>query len=65
MKHVRGRRGVYSVLVGKPEGKRALWRPRRRWEVNNVMDHQEVGCSGMKLIDLAQDTDKCKALAMW
>ena len=36
------RRGVYSVLVGKPEGKRPLWRPRRRWENNIKMDHQEV-----------------------
>jgi hypothetical protein len=44
------RRGVYRVLVGKPEGKRAL---RRRWEDNIKMDLQEVGCGGMDWIDLA------------
>ena len=38
------RRGVYRVLVGKPEGKRLLGRPRRRWEDNIKMDLQEVGC---------------------
>jgi hypothetical protein len=38
------RRGVYRVLVGKPEGKRSLGRPRRRWEDNIRMDLQEVGC---------------------
>jgi hypothetical protein len=37
-------RGVYRVLVGKPEGKRPLWRPRRRWEDNIKADLQEVGC---------------------
>jgi hypothetical protein len=41
------RRGVYGVLVGKPEGKRSLWRPRCRWEDNIKMDLQEVGCGGM------------------
>jgi len=48
------RRGVYRVLVGKPEGKRPLGRPRHRWE-NITMDLQEVGCGGMDWIDLAQD----------
>jgi len=38
------RRDVYRVLVGKPEGKRPLGRPRRRWEDNIKMDLQEVGC---------------------
>jgi hypothetical protein len=38
------RRGVYMVMVGKPEGKRPLGRPRRRWDVNIKMDLQEVGC---------------------
>ena len=38
------RRGVYRVLVGKPEGRRPLGRPRRRWEDNIKMDLQEVGC---------------------
>ena len=42
------RRGVYKVLVGKPEGKRSLRRSRRRWEYNINMDHQEVECGGMK-----------------
>jgi hypothetical protein len=40
-------RGVYKFLVGKPEGKRSLGRPRRRWEDNNEMDLQEVVCAGM------------------
>ena len=52
------RRGIYSVLVGKPEGKRPLGRPRRRWEDNMKMDLQEVGCGGMDWIELAQDRDK-------
>jgi len=43
-------RGVYRVLVGKPEGKRSLGRPRRRWEDNIMMDLQEVGCGGMDWI---------------
>ena len=42
-------RGVYRVLVGKPEGKRQLGRPRRRWEDNIKMDLQEVGCGGCGL----------------
>ena len=42
----RERRGVYGVLVGKPEGKRPLGSPRRRWEDNIRMDLQEVGCGG-------------------
>jgi len=41
------RRGVYRVLVGKPEGKSTLGRPRRRWEDNIKMDLHEVGCGGM------------------
>ena len=44
------RRGVYRVLVGKPEGKRPLGRPRRRWEDNNMLDLQEVGCGGDGLV---------------
>jgi hypothetical protein len=47
------RRGVYRVLVGKPDGKRPLGRPRRRWEDNIKMDLQEVGCGGMDWIELA------------
>ena len=55
------RRGVYRVLVGKPEGKRLLGRPRHRWE-DIRMDLQEVGCRGMNWIKLAQDTDRWRAL---
>jgi hypothetical protein len=50
------------VLVGKPEGKRQLGRPRRRWEDNFKMDLQEVGCGGMDWIELAQDRDRWRAL---
>jgi hypothetical protein len=52
----------YRVLVGKPEGKRPLGRPRHRWEDNNKMDLQEVGCGGMDWIELAQERDKWRAL---
>ena len=52
------RRGVYRVLVRKPERKRALGRPRRRWEDNIKMDLKEVGCAGMDRIELAQDRDR-------
>jgi hypothetical protein len=56
------RRGVYRDLVGKPEGKRPLGRPRRRWKDNIKMDLQEVGRGGMDWIDLAQDRDKWREL---
>jgi len=55
-------RGVYRVLVGKPEGKRPLGRTRLRWEDNIKMNLQDVGCGGMYWIDLAQDRDRCRAL---
>ena len=55
-------RGVYRVLVGKPEGKRPLGRPRRRWEDNIKLDLQEVGCGDTDWIELAQDTDSWRAL---
>jgi hypothetical protein len=45
------RRDVYRVLVGKPEGKRPLGRPRRRWKDNRKMDLEEVGCGGMDWIE--------------
>jgi hypothetical protein len=47
-------RSMYRVLVGKPEGKRPLGRPRHRWEDNIYMDFQEVGCGSMDWIELAQ-----------
>jgi len=50
------------VLVGKPEGKRPLGRPRRKWEDNIMMDLQEVGYKGMDWIDVAQDRDRWRAL---
>jgi hypothetical protein len=50
------------VLVGKPERKRPLGRPRRRWENNIKMDLQEAGCEGMGWLDLAQDRDRWRAL---
>ena len=55
-------RGVYRVLVGKPEGKRPLGRPRRRWEDNIKMDLQELGCGGMDWIGLVQDRNRWRAL---
>ena len=51
-------RDVYRVLVGKPEGKRPLGRPRRRWENNIKIDLQEVGWGAMDWIELAQDRDR-------
>jgi hypothetical protein len=60
--HMGERRGVYRVLVGKPEGKRSLWRPRHNWEDNIKMDLQDVGCWGMDWIELAQDRDRWRAL---
>jgi hypothetical protein len=57
----RERRGVYRVLVGKPEGKRPLGRLRRRWENNIKMDLQKVGCGIMDWIELAQDRERWQA----
>ena len=56
------RRGVCSVLVGKPEGKRPLGRPRHRREDYIKMDLQEVGCGSVDWIDLAQYRDRWRAL---
>jgi hypothetical protein len=54
--------GVYRVLVGKPEGKRPLESPRRRWEDNIKMNLQELGCGGMDWIELAQDRDNWRTV---
>jgi len=56
------RRGAYGALVGKPEGKRPLGRPRRRWE-DIMMGRQEGGCGGIDWIELAQDRDRWRAPA--
>jgi hypothetical protein len=55
-------RGVHRVLVEKPEGKRPLGRPRRRWEDNIKIDLQEVGSETMDWIDAAQHRDKWRVL---
>ena len=55
-------RGLYGVLLGKPEGRRPLGRPRHRWVDNIRMDLQEVGCEYMDWIGLAQDRDKWRTL---
>ena len=55
-------RGVYRVLVGKPEGKRPLGRPSRRWVHNIRMDLQEVGCGYMDWIGVAEDRDSWRTL---
>ena len=55
-------RGVHRVLVGKPEGKRPLGRPTRRWEDNIMMDLQEEGGSCGDWMELAQDRDRWRAL---
>jgi len=54
--------GVYRVFIGKPEGRRPLGRPSRRWEDNIKMDVQEVGCGYVDRIELAQDRDRWRAL---
>jgi len=56
------RRGVYRVLVGKPEGKRPLGRPRRRWEDNIKVHLEQVRCGDTDWIELAQDRDRWRAL---
>ena len=53
---------MYRVLVGKPEGKRPLERPRRRWVDNIRMDLEEMGCGYMDWIGLAQDRDRWRTL---
>ena len=55
-------KGVYRVLIRKPEGKRPLGRPKRRWVDNIRTDLQEVGCGYMDWIELAQDRDTWRTL---
>ena len=60
--HMGEERGVYRALVGKPEGKRPLGRPRRRWVHNIRTDLEEVGCSYVDWTGLAQDRDRWRTL---
>jgi hypothetical protein len=55
-------RNAYRILVGKPEGKRPLGRPRCRWEDDIKIDLREIKWDGMESIDLAQDRDQWRAL---
>jgi hypothetical protein len=55
-------KNAYRILVGKPEGKRPLGKPRRRWVDNNKMDLREIGWGGMDWIELAQDRDQWRTL---
>jgi hypothetical protein len=59
---MREMRNAYKSLVGKPEGKRPLGRPRRRWENNIKMDLREIGFGGVDWIHLAQDRNRWRAL---
>jgi hypothetical protein len=54
-------RGAYNILVGRPEGRRPLGRPRRRWEDNIEMDLREIGFGDVDWINLARDRDTCRA----
>jgi hypothetical protein len=60
--HMREKRNAYRIFEGKPEGKRPLGRPRRKWVDNNKMNHREVGWDGMDCVDLAQGRDQWGAL---
>jgi hypothetical protein len=56
-------RGAYRILVGRPEGRRPLGRPRRRWE-DNIKMNLQVGLGGMDWIDMAQDRDRWRTLVI-
>jgi hypothetical protein len=63
--HVEGMgevRGAYNILFGRPEGRRPLGRPRRRWEDNIKMDLREIGFGDMDWINMAQDKDRWRAV---
>jgi len=60
--HMGEERGVYRVLLGKPEGRRPPGKPRCRWVDNTKVDLQEVGCGYMDWIGLTQDRDRWRAL---
>jgi hypothetical protein len=55
-------RNAYKILVGKPEGKRPLGRPRRRWYDNIIMDLREIGLEGMDFIHLAHGREQWRVL---
>jgi hypothetical protein len=57
-------RGAYNILVGRPEGRRLLGRPRRRWEDNIKMDLREIGFGDMDWINWAQNRDRWRALVI-
>jgi hypothetical protein len=59
--HMREMNGAYKILVGKPEGRRPLGRPRSRWEDNIMMDLREIGFGDVDWIHLAQDRDRWRA----
>jgi hypothetical protein len=56
--HMGEKTNACKILVGKPEGKRPLGRPRHRWEDNIKMEHREIGCGGMDWMDLTQYWDQ-------
>jgi hypothetical protein len=56
------KRNAYRILVGKPEGKRPLGRPTRRWVDNIKMDLREIGCDGVDWMDMAHDRDQWRAI---
>jgi hypothetical protein len=55
-------RGAYRILLGRPEGRRPLGRPRRRWEDNIKINLQEVGWKGVDWIDMTEDRDRWRAV---
>jgi hypothetical protein len=57
-----GEKNAHRILMGQPEGKRPLWRPRRRWMGNIKINLREIGWDGVDWIDLAQDRDQCGGL---